>query len=106
MLTDVKGSGIDAQMSTEAHAGSNVTLSIDERIQFVAERELKAAVLKNRARTGSLIVMNPYTGEILAMANYPAFDPNEPPTVRRAAFRSPQPGDLRPRSSLDRSSRW
>jgi cell division protein FtsI (penicillin-binding protein 3) len=79
MLTDVKGSGIDAQMSSEAHAGSNVSLSIDERIQFAAERELKAAVLKNRARTGSLIVMNPYTGEILAMANYPAFDPNEPP---------------------------
>jgi cell division protein FtsI (penicillin-binding protein 3) len=79
MLTDVKRRGIDSQLSTEAHAGTPVTLTIDSRIQFAAEREIAKGVAAHRARSGSIIVMNPYNGEILALANYPAFDPNEPP---------------------------
>jgi cell division protein FtsI (penicillin-binding protein 3) len=79
ILTDVKRRGIESQLSTEAHAGTSLTLTIDSRIQFVAERELAKGVEARHGRTGSIIVMNPYNGEILALANYPAFDPNQPP---------------------------
>ncbi len=48
-------------------------------MQYVAERELKAGVEAKHARSGTAIVMNPYTGEILALANYPTYDPNKPP---------------------------
>jgi cell division protein FtsI (penicillin-binding protein 3) len=57
-------------------AGSTIELTIDEYLQHVAERELHAGVLENRAAGGSAIIMNPRTGEILAMANEPTFNPN------------------------------
>ena len=57
-------------------AGSTVELTVDEYLQHVAERELAAGVAQNRAAGGSAIVMNPHTGEILAMANEPTFNPN------------------------------
>jgi cell division protein FtsI (penicillin-binding protein 3) len=57
-------------------AGSTVELTIDEYLQHVAERELAAGVAQNRAAGGSAIIMNPRTGEILAMANEPTFNPN------------------------------
>jgi cell division protein FtsI (penicillin-binding protein 3) len=57
-------------------AGSSLELTIDEYIQHVAERELRAGVAENRAAGGSAIVMDPRTGEILAMANEPTFNPN------------------------------
>lgn len=56
--------------------GDNLFLTIDEVIQFVAERELEKAVLANGAKGGSIIVMEPSTGDILAMAAWPRFDPN------------------------------
>ena len=56
-----------------------MTLTIDERIQYVAERELKKAVEMNHCKTGSIVVMNPKTGEILAMTSYPTFNPNDRP---------------------------
>src|ERR1700720_2190683 len=56
--------------------GANVVLTLDEKIQYVAQRELLAAIEKTRAMAGSVIVMNPNTGEILAMANWPRFNPN------------------------------
>lgn len=86
MLTDVKRRGIDSQMSTQPHAGVSLTLSIDSRIQYAAERELARAVQFHNARTGSLVAMNPYTGEILAMASYPTFDPNKPPVRGEPAY--------------------
>jgi len=57
-------------------AGSTVELTIDEYLQHIAERELHMGVQVNRAIGGSAIVMNPRTGEILAMANEPTFNPN------------------------------
>ena len=57
-------------------AGSSVELTIDEYLQHIAERELHAGVLENRAAAGTAIIMNPRTGEILAMANEPTFNPN------------------------------
>jgi cell division protein FtsI (penicillin-binding protein 3) len=57
-------------------AGSSVELTIDEYLQHIAERELEAGVAENQAKGGSAIIMNPHTGEILAMANAPTFNPN------------------------------
>ncbi|HEV7238984.1 MAG TPA: penicillin-binding protein [Thermoanaerobaculia bacterium] len=56
--------------------GQHVVLTIDSVIQFIAERALKSAVEKHRAVGGSVIVMDPNTGDILAMASAPTFDPN------------------------------
>jgi cell division protein FtsI (penicillin-binding protein 3) len=57
-------------------AGSTFELTIDEYLQHLAERELAAGVKAHRAEGGSAIIMDPRTGEILAMANVPAFNPN------------------------------
>jgi cell division protein FtsI (penicillin-binding protein 3) len=57
-------------------AGASVELTIDEYLQHVAERELREGVVRNKAAGGTAIVMDPHTGEILAMANYPTFNPN------------------------------
>jgi len=56
--------------------GANVVLTLDEKIQYIAERELAAAIAKTRATAGTVLVMNPNTGEILALANWPKFNPN------------------------------
>jgi len=56
--------------------GSDMYLTVDEVIQYVTERELEAAVSRSGALSGSAIVMDPVTGEILALANYPTFNPN------------------------------
>jgi cell division protein FtsI (penicillin-binding protein 3) len=79
LLTDVKRRGIDSQNAAEARPGAAITLTIDERLQFVAERELAAGVASHNAVSGSVVVMNPLTGEILALASFPTFDPNMPP---------------------------
>jgi cell division protein FtsI (penicillin-binding protein 3) len=56
--------------------GANVVLTLDEKIQYIAERELAAAIAKTHAMAGTVIVMNPNAGEILALANWPKFNPN------------------------------
>lgn len=57
--------------------GSNLVLTIDDDIQYIAERALALTVNKYHAAGGTVIVQDPYTGEILAMANEPNFNPNE-----------------------------
>ena len=57
--------------------GHNIVLTIDEAIQYIAEKELIAGCKKWRAKSGSVIVMHSKSGEILAMANYPNYNPNE-----------------------------
>ncbi|MDH5587965.1 MAG: penicillin-binding protein 2 [Nitrospirota bacterium] len=59
-----------------APTGYHITLSIDEVIQFIAEEELASAVEKTRAKSGSIVIMDPRTGAILAWALHPTFDPN------------------------------
>ena len=78
LLTDVHRRGINSEETTPAKPGTSITLTIDERLQFVAEREIAAAVGAHHAESGSVVVMNPYNGDILAMASYPTFDPNLP----------------------------
>jgi cell division protein FtsI (penicillin-binding protein 3) len=56
--------------------GANVVLTLDEKIQYIAQRELMATIEKTHAQAGSVIVMNPNNGEILALANWPTFNPN------------------------------
>jgi cell division protein FtsI (penicillin-binding protein 3) len=56
--------------------GANVVLTLDEKVQYIAERELGAAIAKTRAIAGTVVVMNPNKGEILALANWPKFNPN------------------------------
>ena len=79
-IQDVRHKGIDSRVDTAVRAGIPITLTIDERLQFIAERELKKGVEAKHARYGTAIVMDPYTGDILALANYPTFDPNKPPS--------------------------
>ena len=62
--------------------GANIVLTIDEKIQYIAERELAAAIAKTHAMAGTVIVQNPNSGAILALANWPKFNPNSPNDVK------------------------
>ncbi|HTC78880.1 MAG TPA: penicillin-binding transpeptidase domain-containing protein, partial [Terriglobales bacterium] len=64
--------GVEAQRER----GADVVLTLDEQIQYIAERELAVAITKTHALAGSVVVMNPNNGEILALANWPKFNPN------------------------------
>ncbi|MET3378532.1 peptidoglycan D,D-transpeptidase FtsI family protein [Variovorax paradoxus] len=57
--------------------GHDIQLSIDDRVQFVAYEKIRDAVVANKARAGSVVVVDAQTGELLAMANYPSYDPND-----------------------------
>jgi cell division protein FtsI (penicillin-binding protein 3) len=63
----------------QPHPGQTVVLTIDQTIQYRTEQALSAAVARTHAKSGTAIVMDPQTGEILALANAPSFDPNKPP---------------------------
>lgn len=56
--------------------GKDLALSIDRRLQYLAYRELKRAVISNKARSGSVVILDVKTGEVLAMVNQPAYNPN------------------------------
>jgi cell division protein FtsI (penicillin-binding protein 3) len=62
--------------AAQRERGASVVLTIDEKIQYIAERELATAIAKTHAMAGTVIVLNPNNGEILAMANWPKFNPN------------------------------
>jgi cell division protein FtsI (penicillin-binding protein 3) len=79
VLNDAKGRAIDSQAEADPRPGTDLTLSIDERIQLPAQEAIARAVLEAHAESGSVVVMNPNTGDILAIASYPSFDPNQPP---------------------------
>ncbi len=61
-----------------ARTGRSVVLTIDQNVQYLAEQALNAAVKQAHAKSGTAIVLDPHTGELLALANAPAFDPNDP----------------------------
>ncbi|MEM7405976.1 MAG: penicillin-binding protein 2 [Pseudomonadota bacterium] len=66
----------DVESIRTARNGRALRLSIDQRLQYLAYRSLKAAVLKHRAKGGSLVMLDTRTGEVLAMVNQPSFNPN------------------------------
>ncbi|HZL36633.1 MAG TPA: penicillin-binding protein 2 [Tepidisphaeraceae bacterium] len=68
--------GIDAEDYLPPEHGQHLILSIDANIQMIAEQELAAACKEHEAKHGEVVVMDPNTGEVLALANYPTFDPN------------------------------
>ena len=90
--TDARGRAF-SRLERPPTAGATVELSIDEYLQHVAERELRDAVVRNRAAGGTILIMSPTTGEILALANEPTFNPN--------AFSSALPEHRRNRAVQD-----
>ena len=61
-----------------ADPGASVTVTIDETIQYIAEKELAQAIQDTHAKAGTVVVQDPNSGELLAVANWPTFDPNDP----------------------------
>ncbi len=84
----------DGVSDEQALAGHSVYLTIDQGIQFVAERELAAAARTYEAVGASVVVIEPDTGAILAMASWPGYNPND--------YRESEPGERRDRSLSDR----
>ncbi len=79
-LRDRRGRVVFSEQLLDDHAslGEDVYLTIDKTLQHIAERELALSIRTFEAAAGSIVVMDPQSGEILAMASYPTFDPNSP----------------------------
>lgn len=84
ILADARHRWYDRDEQT-AGAGASVVLTLDEKIQYIAEKELRNAVRQTRAKAGTIVVQDPYSGEILALANWPTFNPNAAGESRPAA---------------------
>ncbi|CAM3289827.1 cell division protein [Pseudomonas floridensis] len=78
----------DVQVTKNAKAGKTLALSIDLRLQYLATRELRNAIVENEAKAGSLVIMDVKTGEVLAMVNQPTYNPNNRRTMVPAAMRN------------------
>lgn len=78
----------DVQVTKNAKAGKTLALSIDLRLQYLATRELRNAIVENEAKAGSLVIMDVKTGEVLAMVNSPTYNPNNRRTMVPAAMRN------------------
>ncbi|MDV0439862.1 peptidoglycan D,D-transpeptidase FtsI family protein [Xanthomonas sacchari] len=88
VIRDRKGAIVESiDLVKPAQPGKDLTLSIDRRIQFLAYKELRNALVENKAAGGSIVIMDVATGEILAMVNLPTYNPNAVngvnPDVRR-----------------------
>jgi len=102
VIQDSQGNRVeDVESISPVHPGRELRLSIDLRIQYLAYRELKAAVRDNRARSGSVVVLDVRTGEVLAMVNQPTFNPNDREQLTPALYRNRAATDLfEPGSSI------
>jgi len=79
VIKDRKGQTVEeVELVEESDPGKDLHLTIDKRLQYLAYRELKSTVLKHGARSGSVVVLDVDTGEILAMVNQPSYNPNDP----------------------------
>ncbi len=78
----------DVESVKTPQEGRNLVLSIDRKIQYLAFRELKAAVDANKAKAGAIVVLDAKTGEILALANLPSFNPNNRVKLNRNSTRN------------------
>lgn len=84
----------DIQAISPARPGKDVVLSIDLRVQYLAYRELKAAVQQHRAASGSAVVVDVRTGEVLAMVNQPSYNPNDRNSLNVANLRNRASTDI------------
>jgi cell division protein FtsI (penicillin-binding protein 3) len=88
-ILDARGGVVFSEELVDGQAaqGKHLTLTLDRELQIIAERELELGVRAVEARAGHVVVMDPSSGEILALANYPSFNPNQPgaadPSARR-----------------------
>ncbi len=78
----------DIEAVREPHDGQDLTLSIDSKIQYIAFTQLKEAVEKNKAKAGGIIVVDARTGEVLALANMPTYNPNDRSVLTGAQLRN------------------
>jgi len=78
------GRGYQTRIIKSPVPGKDVTLTIDATIQYIVEKELARAVAEHKAKWGTVIVMDPFSGEILAMASFPAYDVNDFPGPKEA----------------------
>jgi len=77
VIKDLRGHIVDDVTSIRApKPGSNLALSIDSKIQYLAYREIKQAVKQHHAKAGSIVVLDTQSGEVLALANWPSYNPN------------------------------
>src|SRR6185436_227109 len=87
VLADARRRALFSRADRPPTTGDGLELTIDQNLQYLAERELRRGVEENHAAAGSVIVMQPQTGDILALANWPTFNPNAffqaEPEVRR-----------------------
>lgn len=92
IVASFDGSGRETPFTQEqyiaAEDGKDIVLTIDATIQSIVEKYLSKAVEENIAEYGSIVIMRPSTGEVLAMANYPTFDPNDPFTPNTDELKS------------------
>ena len=95
VIRDRRGRTVEeVDLVRAAEPGKNITLTIDRRIQFLAYRELRRALLDSGATSGSAVVLDVATGEVLAMANLPSFNPNAVGLGNRDAHRNRAVTDL------------
>ena len=79
VIKDRKGQVVEeVELIRESDPGHDLHLSIDKRLQYLAYRELKSTVLQHGARSGSVVVLDVNSGEVLAMVNQPSYNPNDP----------------------------
>jgi len=83
-----------ASVEKEPEAGNSVVLTIDQNIQYIAERELERGMEETHAIAGTAIVENPHTGEILALTNRPTFNPNIRKEIRNEALKNRAVSDI------------
>jgi cell division protein FtsI (penicillin-binding protein 3) len=89
VIKDGKGHIIkDVENIQDAVPGQDLNLTIDERIQYLAYRELQAAVVKHKAHSASLVVLDAKNGDVLASVSQPAFNPNNRKELRSNRYRN------------------
>jgi cell division protein FtsI (penicillin-binding protein 3) len=95
VIKDRKGRIVEDVESLRApRDGQEVTLSLDQRLQFLAHRELKAAVEASRAKGGSMVILDAKSGEVLALVNQPDYNPNNRANVTGRQTRNRSVTDL------------
>lgn len=95
VIKDNRGSIVeDAGSLHPSKPGSDIVLSLDSNLQHIAYRELESAVKQHRAKAGAIVVLDSRTGEVLALANYPGYNPNNRNNTSSKAMRNRAIADL------------